>query len=197
MKKQIAIIAASLAAVCCLGGCGKKTEDQYTVLNRMLEADYSQIVLNVTNTFDEELSLTSTYSINYSPASVTVHYTIERFGEPSLENPDTQIIEKLKGVATIKNGEVVSDTGKNSGLTADIATLTLKFKRSYFQNTLFTGEFFVADVIYPYGFMGTKFAAQDMKLKAYHDNFEVFDSIQITYTSSAGYGVEYSYSFTM
>ena len=73
MKKIFAVMAAFVAAVCCLGGCNKNNGfDEYAMLNDMLNVNYSQFVLNITDTFDDDTSLNSSYSINVSEDVTTI-----------------------------------------------------------------------------------------------------------------------------
>ena len=195
MKKQIAILVAAGAVLCAFCGCEKGGDpDEYDILNTILGANYSKIELTVKDEFEENVSLESTYTISYSSSGITVSYSVERFSQASLDDPDTGAVKTLTGTAVIQNGTVTSVTGDDIGLTADIAKPSLTFKSSYFKNALFTSEFLVADVADPVGFLGTSISCSNMKIAATYG--KVFKSIDITYTSAGGSNVEYVYTFT-
>ena len=194
MKKQFWMLMIIGAAACCFGACdffdaGGKS-DQYEKLNTMLDASYSQIVITVTDTFDEDTALTSEYRMSYSSNSVTVEYSVEQFLEVSLESPASNAKTRLVGQALIQNGNISFD-GDEVPLTAEIAKPSLIFKKSYFKNAKLTDTSLVADVTSPSKFMGV--TCTDMKLNAAFG--EVFSTIEISYTSSIGSQVSYTYMF--
>ena len=62
MRKKIFAVAAACAAAISLGACTTSgSDDEYTELNAMLDLNYSKIILTVTNTFEDNASLTSEY----------------------------------------------------------------------------------------------------------------------------------------
>ena len=200
MKKRIFTIAAVCAAVCCLGACAEHKEpvkDELEALNAMLKADYSQIVLTVTDTFDETASLTSEYTFTYSGDTVTVAYTVERFAgaDDMMNDPLGSLKTTLTGEAVIKDGVIVSLNGDDVGLTADNVRLGLTFKAEYFEVTEISGVRFTADVKNVRGFLDWTLPCTNMKVRATF--LEVFYDIQITYTSAIGSNVEYKYVFTL
>lgn len=195
MKKHFFALAVIGIAACCLGACGEFGDNaQYEALNAMLEVNYSVIDITVSNTFEENISLTSEYKMTYSSDSVRVEYTVEEFAETSLDNPSPNAKTKLKGEATIKNGNVTFD-GDEVPLTAQIANLGFSFKQDYFKNASLTNTSLSADVVSPSDFWGSTLACTNMKVKATFR--EAFSSLQITYTSSIGSQVKYTYSFTI
>ena len=104
-------------------------------------------------------------------------------------------MEMLNGVATIKDG-AFTVTGDNIGLTEEILKIPLTFKKSFFSNTMYMSDMFMADVDYPIGFLGKRIDCSDMKVVVLH-TATAFQTIDITYTSAAGYAVEYNYIFTV
>lgn len=202
MKKHIFSIVTICAMALCLGGCSlfaptpsttDDGNDSYDALNTMLHADYSQIAITVTNTFDADTVLKSEYTLTYAESSVTVTYQVERFSELSLDGATTWKTT-LTGEAVIENGTVVSTRGDDIGLTADIAEISLNFREEYFENVQLTGIFLIADVKDPSGFFGSEVAGSDMKVDATFLN--IFCDMNITYTATAGNQVEIQYNFT-
>lgn len=200
MKKQILAFAAIGVAACCLGACTKVDKDkdnsfvnEYDNLNAMLNANYSQIEITVTDTFDENTSLKSDYIIKYSDSQIKVEYSVEEFAEVSLDGT-SDLITTLKGEAVIKDGAISFD-GDKVGITADIAKLGLNFNENFFTNAQLTGNYFIADVEFASAFLGSAIECSSMKVNATF--FEVFYDIQITYVSESGNNVEYTYIFTL
>lgn len=196
MKKQILMLAAVCAATCCLAACSKPY-DEYATLNKMLDKEYSQVVLTVTDTFDEHTSLSSIYTIKYSGITVTVEYVVEKFTkiDASLEGPAEDVITTHTGEMIIEGGVVTSRDGDDVGLTAEIAYMGLEFKKEYFANVELTGNFIKADVTNASAFLGSQLTCTDMKV--YATFIEVFNEINVTYTSESGSLVEYDYIFTI
>ena len=123
MKKSIiAIIAvgAACAAAAGLGGCkscdGDKPVSGYGKLQGLLSKNYSQIVLTVTDKFDEDTSLVSKYTLAYGDSDVTVTYSIEEFSSLSIDSADAQFKTVKNGSAVIKDGVVVQITGDSAEL---------------------------------------------------------------------------------
>lgn len=196
MKKQILMLTAVCAAACCLGACGEPY-DEYATLNDMINADYSQVVLTVTDTFDEHTSLSSVYTIKYSGVTVTVEYEVEKFTkiDASLDGPAEDVITTLTGVMVIEGGVVTSRDGDDVCLTAEVAYIGLEFKKEYFANAELTGNFLRAEVTDASAFLGSQLTCTDMRV--YATFIEVFNEINITYISGSGSFVEYDYIFTI
>ena len=198
MKKRLLTIAAIGVAVCCLGACKPASSgtaaDEYDDLNAMLNADYSQIVLTVTNTYDEDTSLKSEYTITYSETQITVEYSVERFVDISLDNPSKEIKTTLSGVAVIINDDI-SFNGDEVDITAEIAKPGLTFKKDYFKNAQLTGNYLIADVKNASAFLGSQLNCSDMKVNAIF--LDMFYEIQISYISESGNKVEIEYLFNI
>lgn len=196
MKKLIlAVSAVAVVASCGLGACScKKSKssgyNDYDNLNDMLAESYSQIVLTVNTSYDEDTSLTSEYVMKYSENEITVEYTVERFSSLSLDGSDG-FKTVLEGTATIKDGEVTG--GEEVGISASIANPKFNFKESYFENVTLTGLHLKADVKNPSAFFGLSLSCTDMKVEATYLIF--FSNITISYTQN-GNKVEYNYEFT-
>lgn len=191
------MLTAVCAAACCLGACSEPSYDEYATLNDMMDADYSQVVLTVTDTFDEHTSLSSAYVIKYSGVTVTVEYEVEKFTkiDASLDGPAEDVITTLTGEMIIEGGVVTSRDGDDVGLTAEVAYIGLEFKKEYFANVELTGNFLRADVTDASAFLGSQLTCTDMRV--YATFIEVFNEINITYTSESGSLVEYDYIFTI
>lgn len=195
MKKTFAIIATLCSAVFCLAACDSDGTKQYDKLNEMLDAEYTGIVLTVTDTFDEETSLTSTYEISYAEDGTHVSYAVEQFAPLDLtaELPeDGKTV--LEGEAVIKEGTVVSNSGK-----AEIPESALKasftFKKEYFGNAVFTDSTFTADVSNAGAFLGYTVACSGMKVEASFS--KAFTDITVTYSTDKGGNLVLSYKFTV
>ena len=195
MKKGLLTIASICVAACCLGGCStpdKNPVDEYDFLNKMLDLNYSQLEITVTETIDESTSLNSEYLITYSESVIKVEYSVEKFVEISLDDPATESKTTLTGTAIIVDG-FLSVIGSDVGITKDIAKVSLNFKKKYFENDLLNSSDFEADVKDVKGFLGSKITCSDMKVTA---NFSgAFSQIDITYISNLGNAVEYKYNF--
>lgn len=192
MKKSLFAIAVIGISVCCLGACKNADNAKYDALNAMLDASYSKLEITVTDKFDEDTTLTSVYTINYSASQITVEYTVERFVELSLDGSLSGNKMTLVGEAVIKDGEI-SISGDDVGVTAAIARPQLTFKKDYFENTQLTGSYLIADVKNASEFLGSQTDCTDMKVKAIF--LEVFYDIEISYISEVGSEVKYTYEF--
>ena len=193
-KKLILAIAAVGAAAACFGACGKNNGgfNHYDEINKLFNLDYSKIEVTVTDTFDADTVLVSTYTVTYSGDVITVVYNIE---EPTGISMETGALETTKytGTATINNGVVDDSVGK---LKID-STAKITFKASYFSNV---NEALLdikldADVKNPSAFMGTQIACTDMHVVA--DYFDSFSSMEITYTGEKQNSVKINYIFTV
>lgn len=196
MKKYLAMLALACTAVVCLAACGGNDDGiDYDAFNTMLHADYSQIVLTVTDTFDEDTALQSQYTIEYTESGATVRYTVEKFAEASLDNPSASVKTTYTGRVVVEGGKITSTTGDDIGLSPNIAETGLVFKKGYFSKFWVIENSVIADVKFAAAFMGTALSCTDMKLEATFD--EVFSYIRITYTSAIGSSVVYRYDFTV
>lgn len=191
MKKHLLVIASICTFACCLSGCANK---KYDNLNSMLDLGYSKVKLTIINTFDEDTSLKSEYTINYSDSEITVSYKVEQFEELSLNSPLTDSKKTLTGEATIKDG-VITTSGDKVEISANIATISLTFRKSYFSNVVFTTNSLTADVVKASDFLGSDIVCSDMKVKAVY--VESFHNIGIEYTAESGTRVELTYNFTL
>lgn len=201
MKKRILILAAMCAAACGLAACentdNSGASNEYASFNEMLKADYSQITLTVTNTFEDNSSLSSEYKIKYFADGVIVEYSVEKFTviDPSLDNPSTELKTTLTGEVQIVDGEISVTEGAEIEITADIARIGFDFREEYFENTVLSNVLFQANVKDPSAFFGTQLDCTDMKVVV---NFgEFLDNIRISYKSADNSKVEYKYIFTI
>lgn len=197
MKKSILIISAAVAcAVACgFGACSCKksgNSTRYENLNNMLNANYSEINLTVTNTFDESTFLTSEYIINYYESAITVEYTVERFSSLSIDDPSIGYKYVLSGEAYIENGEVTG--GEEVGINATFANPKFNFKEQYFVNAVLEDVYFQADVKNAAAFLGYDISCTDMKIYAVWLNGR-YSTIRINYAQN-GVEVEYRYVFS-
>lgn len=196
MKKSVLMITAAAACVAACGfgacSCKKSGNSGYDKLNDMLNANYSQIALTVTDTFDDESTLISEYIIKYSESEITVEYTVERFSSLSLDGTSDSFKTVLTGTAVIKDGSVTG--GEEVGITASIANPKLNFKSSYFGQAYLTDTSLLAEVKEPSAFLGIAVSScTDMKVNAKFS--DVFSDIKVIYTQN-GNKVEYKYVFT-
>ena len=194
MKKQyFALVTVGIAA-CCLGAC-KSKHDEYDALNAMLHANYSQMSITVTDTFDENTSLKSIYLVTYLGDFAIVDYSIEQFAELSLDGPTSSSAKTTRtGKATIEY-----DTVRIEGDSVDIdfysiAHPKLTFAKANFINVLLSDVYLIADVEDPSAFLGAEIDCSNMTVTAMFR--DVFDNIQINYTSEGGNEVNYTYIFT-
>ena len=194
IKKSIPVVLAACAAVAVLGGCTTDDAEKYDELNAKLDLNYSQIVLTVTNTYDEKTVLTDEYTMKFVEGVVTVNYSIERFAEISL---DSATIEKttIVGKAAVMGSDIIYIDGEEVPLDAITSGTGLDFKKEYFANAELTDSYIKADVTIPSGFMGTSVTCSNMKVNATFN--EAFNDIKITYHSQNGQEVEYLYAFTI
>ena len=191
MKKAILIISAICVAACALTACNSSCGNEYKRLNSKLKEDYSQISITVNNTFTEEqITLTSVYTVKYAQNEITVDYKVERFSEFTLESPVTDVKTTYEGSASIVGG--IISGGEEVGLTEDIASLNLNFKKKNFENVTFNKTFFSADVKNTNSFLGVA-ECTDMHVVAGFD--DKFKSITVSYKQGVN-EVEYKYVFT-
>ena len=196
MKKQIFALVAVGVAACCLGACKKKSQpDEYASLNEMLKANYSEIAITVKDTFSDGTYLKSEYTVTYASDSITVSYSIEQFELPSLEAPAPSTKTTLIGEARIQGDQVIFTGDEVDEDVANIAYLNFTFKKAYFVNADLTGNYLLADVKDPSGFLGTKITCSDMKLWATF--LDEFYNMEITYVSEGGNQVKCTYAFTV
>ncbi len=195
MKKIIFAISAVCAAACltACGGGDKPAYDHYKAMDEMFNASYSKITVSVTNTFDVDTQLISSYEMLYSGDEITVKYSIERFTGISI---DTGNMEKTvtDGTAKIKNGAVVSDS---AGMLEVVPDTKFSFKAEYFSNVNedIIDMYLQADVVNPSGFMGTDIKCSDMKVNA--EYFTEFKKMEINYKGESGNSVKINYNFTV
>lgn len=199
MKKSIFVIAAACVAMVglsacemsCDGGKGPSNSD-YDNINEMFNVNYSKIEVTVTNTFDAETELVSTYEMNYSGDEITVNYSIERFTGISLDGAGAEK-STTTGTAKIVNGVVTDENGMISA----VPEMNFTFKAEYFTNVNggLIDMILEADVSNPSGFFGSEIKCTDMKVYAEYVN--VFNKMDITYKGESGNSVKITYNFTV
>lgn len=194
VRKFIPVILAGCAAAAIFGGCTTDESTNYEELNAKLDLEYSQIVLTVTNTYDENSVLTDKYTIKHVEGVVTVNYSIERFAEVSLDSA-TDEKTTIVGEAVVMGENVIYIDGEEAPLDALAAGTGLSFKQEYFVNATLADGSLNADVSNPSGFMGALLNGTSMKVSATFG--EAFNNIKITYNAKDGHQVEYLYSFTV
>lgn len=196
MKKTLSIIAAVCAAACCLAACDNGSQPQgYEKLNEMLQADYSEVVITVTDAVDSDLTLTSEYTVVYGGEDIMVVYTVEKLASLSLDAPAADAVVTLSGSAVIRGGQIVSSEGDDVGISAAIAERGMQFEEEYFENAQFTDGTFNADVISPNAFFGTVLGGVDVTVSALFS--QVFDFISVEFVSAEGHSMEIRYTFTV
>lgn len=195
IKKYIPLIMTFCAAAAVCAGCTTKGADnkEYDELNSKLQFNYSQIVLSVTNEIDEDTTLTSEYTMNFSDEGVTVTYRVETLPELSLDSVAGEK-QTLTGEAKITGKTVTYVSGDEAPLDSLTAGKGLNFKSEYFAHADLTDTHFIADVVNPGGFMGAQLKCTGMKVNA--SFLSVFSEISITYTGQKGNRVEYLYTFS-
>lgn len=182
-----------------LSGCKSCGDDEsvsaYDKIQNILAKNYSQIVLTVTDTFDEETSLASTYTLNYGENDVTVEYSVEQFTSLSLDAANPQFKTVKTGSVVIKDGVVVKQSGDSTVFSYDLVSAGgLNFKEEYFSSVIINDVSFKADIINPSGFFGTTVACSNAKINSIYADFMA--EMVVTYTSASGHSVEYEYKFT-
>lgn len=195
MKKRLLTIASICVAACCLGACNtldKNTTDEYDFLNNMLDLNYLQLEISISETIDENTSLHSVYVISYSESVIKVEYSVEKFNEIGLDNPSTELKTTFNGMAVIVNG-IVSVVGDDVDISANIARVGFTFKKGYFENDVLSDGNFKADVKKVDSFIGSHIVCRDMKVAATYG--DAFSNINITYTSETGSEVNFIYEF--
>ena len=127
---------------------------------------------------------------------VTVDYTIERFNQISLENPNTDVKYTTSGQVVLKNGDTSAtlDNG-NIVITPDVAKADFDFKAEYFKNAELTSLYMKADVKDVNSFMKTTLNCKDMKV--YAEFLDAYYLIKVNYADENGTQVEYNYEFTL
>lgn len=209
MKKSVLILATVCFAAICLSACDLTggtqngddvpddqtvVKDEYAALNEMAAMEYSRVVLTVTDTFGEDLALTSVYEIGYSGDCVTIDYTVERFAEfDGTENVLPDLKTTLSGKTVILDGEIFSVTGDDVGITPSAAALGFTFKAEYFENADLNEVYLKADVKDPSAFLGTQISCTEMKLTATF--FDALSEILVSYVSESGSNVSLRYVF--
>ena len=196
MKKTLSIIAAVCAAACCFTACDNRSKpERYEKLNQMLQADYSEVVITVTDAVDSELTLTSEYTVVYGGEDIMVVYTVEKLAPLSLDAPVDDPVVTLSGTAVIRRGEIVSSEGDDVGLSAAIAERGMEFEEEYFENAQFMDGMFNADVIAPNAFFGAVLGGTDVTVNAMYS--EAFQFISVEFVTAAGHSMEIRYTFTV
>lgn len=191
MKKLIPVITA-VCAVAAFGGCKTRHTKEYEELNAKLDLSYSRIVLTVTESFEEDLTLVSEYAMSFTDEGMTVDYSVERFAQASL---DSEASEKttLAGEAKIAGGKVSYVSGDEVTLDSLVTGSGLSFKEEYFKNADLTGVYLKADVKNASAFLGTQIQCSDMKVFATF--LDYFMKIQVSFKAEDGSLVEYRYDF--
>lgn len=193
IKKHIPLIMTLCVAAAVCGGCTTENNEEYDKLNAKLKLNYSQIVLTVTNEIDEELVLTSEYTMKFADGGMTVTYSIERLPEVSLDSTASEKTT-LNGEAKIESGNVTYVQGDEVNLDALTDGVGLNFKNEYFAHADLTDMYLIADVVNPSGFMGAELKCTEMKVEA--SFLEIFYDIRVTYLGQNGNRVKYFYAFT-
>lgn len=196
-----------IGSLLCCTACGQPEqppqEDGLAAVEQLFRLDYSDVLLTVTDTFGEGLSLSAEYRLFPTEGGFTATYRVERFidlskeekGGDSLRSDDPlrPVKRVISGSVAVQEGNVALIEGEEAGLPAALLGTGLSFREQFFENAELTGVFFRADVKDPSGFLGTPSAASGMKVEVAF--LEVLLSLEITYTSEAGSAVVYEYEF--
>lgn len=192
--KNVLACFASASLLVLFAACAPRSTDTYKHLNDMFSAHYSEIVLTVTNTFDEDTSLTSVYTFSYPSAeNVVIHYTVESFGEVSLDGGTEKVTRT--GTALITDGELILSTGDDIGIPESFAKKGLTFRADCFENAELTNTSFSADVTDVALFLGSPLSCSGMKVSAAFGS--AFESLTVSFAAADGSAVEFCYEFTL
>lgn len=201
MKKSIFSILAlctACAAAAGLSGCKSCDDDgpdAYGKIQEILNKNYSQIVLTVTDTFAEGVSLQSVYTVNYGESDVTIEYSIEKFTSLSLDAASPQFKTVKTGSVVLKDGVIVKQEGDSADFSYELISAGgLNFKEEYFTAVTINNVSFKADITNPSGFFGTAVDCTGAKIQSVFADYMA--EIVVSYTSSSGSSVEYEYRFT-
>lgn len=201
MKKKLFLVVTCLLLVALtLVGCADYSQ-QFDKLNKLLNANYSQMNLTVTVTQDSN-EFTSVFDVEYgADDSSTIQFTIRRLATFSNDGtlPDN-FIETFEGSATVKNGQVTNVSGDlpDDVTLARFTGIGIKFNQNYFSKVKPTDNTMTVNVSNPKAFMGqTGFVCKPdtmvVSVRWHNDGIEY---VRIQYTATNGSKVVMMYTFT-
>ncbi len=196
-KKWFALLGAGVALTVAIAavGCGGGEKEPYKTLNALAAKDYGTVTLTVTTGAGAD-TLTGTFVATAQEDGVKVTYTYEQWNTFEKEGDSYEIPAEAKttvsGETVYKDGETVVLSGAPAE--ADVTAKGLKFAESYFAEVKAEEGSFSAAVTEPASFLQTDITCTGMTVTVAY-TAEKLGSIAISYTSSAGTPVTFTYAF--
>ena len=197
MKKKILLIVIALMLVVtllALTACDNYS-DTLQKINTLLDADYSEVSVNVTTKLAGDYTLNGIYNLTIDEDYTTIEYSYDRFNELSMDGNSDKYFETVSGKAIVKDGKVIE--GDANEALPEVDFNGISFKEKFFSNYTVTNTKFDADVASTRGFLGNNtFTGSHMHVTV---NFTAksVTKLVITYVSANGAEVNITYLFTL
>lgn len=206
MKNKILVLFALLTVVMlCFAACDTlPSVNDLQSINDMLKQDYSQVMV-LTSTKTAQAELTGKFTMHFEQDQTTIEYEYDRVNTFDIEGdgdgiatPDGDYIVREKGVAVVRDGEVVDEDDSLNLEEFGLKISGFSFKQAFFDKANFQSAKFEADVVNAQDFTGNKsLNCTDMHVAVFFNtNTKVITRMDITYTSANGAAVAINYVFT-
>ena len=199
MKKKLFLtVICLLLVVLCLTGCTDYSQ-QFDKINKLINAAYSKVKLDVTVTQDTE-QLESWFEVVYNnDDSSTVTFEIQRLSTFQDGQLPDDYITTYNGSAVVKNGQVTSVSGDvpSDVDLAIISSVGIRFSDGYFSSVKDNGNSLTIKVAKPQAFLGqANFTCKDNSMTATVSYGSLLNFIRVQYNTVGGAKVVLMYTFT-
>lgn len=202
-KRYLAIILSGIlmASFGVLAACSEPVtpqDDVYDTLNSLFAQTKDEVTLTIDTTLDGE-TLNGTFTAVQEGNGTRVTYSYEQLSTFE-EDEDGYIIPDsykttYEGTMLISDGKIVEQDGDAADIAIEqITAAGLEFEKDYFTDVTLSDGVFRANVIAPSDFLQTEIDCSGMRVEVHYTQ-ESIDLLTISYTTSVGAQVEFSYTF--
>ena len=186
---------------CVLAACSEPVapqDDVYDTLNSLFAQTKDEVTLTVGTTLGGE-TLNGTFTAVQEENGTHVTYSYEQLSTFEEDEIGYIIPDSYKttyeGTMLISDGKIVEQDGDAVDIAIEqITAAGLEFDKDYFSDIASSDGEFRANVVAPSDFLQTEIDCSGMRVEVHYTQ-ERIDSLMISYTSSVGAQVEFSYTF--
>ena len=198
MKKMLIVLSILVIFAVCLSACEVVTSNsEFVKFNNMISADRSSVAIEIKTTLNGE-TLTNTFLVENKNEKSVIAYKIETLNKLSIDGVNEDSYKTIsEGSVEVEGDKITQLNGKPVDYPFNKLTVpTLTFKSSYFNSVRITETTIELDVKNPSAFIGqTDFEGKNVQFEATYNDYNLFETMKITYTTKNGSSVEINYTY--